>query len=93
MENYVKDALEEALVSDEGSSLEEACLIQSFMGEVNAGSDVGEAVGWEDKRSISEDRIEELNKHIERYQPGENEIYLTHAEKECVGTRHLHRAQ
>jgi predicted HNH restriction endonuclease len=33
-------------------------------------------VGWEDKRKLFEDknRLEELNKHIKRFQPGEREI-------------------
>ena len=33
-------------------------------------------VGWEDKRKLFEDkdRLDELNKHINRFQPGENEI-------------------
>ncbi len=37
---------------------------------------IAEIVGWEDKNKISKIRLEKLNEFIQKYQPGENEIYL-----------------
>ena len=33
-------------------------------------------VGWENKEEINPNRLAELNSHIEKYQPGETEIYM-----------------
>lgn len=36
----------------------------------------GEIVGWEKKSEIDSSRRAELNRHIQKYQPGEKEIYM-----------------
>ena len=44
-----------------------------------------EVIGWENKEEISEERLFELNQHINRFQKGEGEIYLkTDDGKKCV---------
>lgn len=44
-----------------------------------------EIVGWENKSELSEERLSELNDHIAKFQPGEEDIYLTNNNGEkCV---------
>ena len=35
-----------------------------------------EVVGWENKSELSHDRLADLNQHIKKYQPNENDIYF-----------------
>ncbi len=47
-------------------------------------------VGWEDKQTLSSDRIEKLNTHITLHQPGEKEIYpKTKNGKPCKNLIHI----
>ena len=43
----------------------------------------GNIVGWEDKQELNADRLFFLNNHIEKYQPGEKEIYMYINETLC----------
>src|SRR3990172_3086939 len=43
-----------------------------------------EIVGWEDKRGLSQERLDFLNRHIKQFQPGEGEIYFQQKGKNCV---------
>ncbi len=48
------------------------------------------AVGWQDKRKLTSDDIDRLNKDIQRYQPSEGKIYLeTPGGKRCVNLIHI----
>ena len=41
-------------------------------------------VGWENKPDIEESRIRSLNLHISRYQPGEDDIYMSKGDTPCT---------
>ena len=41
-------------------------------------------VGWENKPDIEESRIAGLNLHISRYQPGEDDIYMSKGDTPCT---------
>lgn len=43
-----------------------------------------EIVGWENKQKLSSERLYELNHHIEKYQPNDEEIYLTVNGTDCI---------
>jgi hypothetical protein len=45
---------------------------------------MADIVGWEDKRDLSEERLDLLNGHIREFQPGEGEIYFQMNGKNCV---------
>lgn len=46
---------------------------------------IADIVGWEKKQSITPTRLELLNNHIRKFQPGEKNIYMTVANgKDCV---------
>lgn len=43
-----------------------------------------EIVRWENKQELSSERLDELNQHIEKFQPNEEELYLTANGTDCV---------
>ncbi|MBW2005456.1 MAG: HNH endonuclease [Deltaproteobacteria bacterium] len=52
------------------------------LGMISYSADV---IGWEDKREIPSNRLQALNQHIQKWQPGEEEIYMTApGGRECV---------
>jgi len=52
------------------------------LGMISYSADV---IGWEDKREIPSNRLQVLNQHIQKWQPGEEEIYMTApGGRECV---------
>ena len=52
------------------------------LGMISYSADI---IGWEDKREIRSNRLQVLNKHIQKWQPGEEEIYMTApGGRECV---------
>lgn len=53
---------------------------------------LGEIVGWENKHHLWDNaaRLKQLNKHMKKYQPNENEIYLrNHNGRLCLNLIHI----
>jgi len=59
-------------------------LYLSTTGQLNQICYIAKIVGWEDKKELSQERLDFLNNHIKKYQPKEGEIYFQVRGKNCV---------